>query len=112
MNPELQDNYFTLDWDRITIEQAVYRIKDMWMRNKMIMRLKLSMSPLNGFHVRAWTFKDINVANYRRKYLDDGRRLVHDLIDNPDNVHDVLWNEKEITPDLSFFEVEISDYHR
>ena len=112
MNPELQDNYFTLDWDRITIEKAYERLRFMWQSNKMIMRLKLSMSPCNGYHVRGWTFKNIKVAEIRNLYLDDGRRLVHDIMDNPEHIHDILWNEKEVTPDLSFHEVELEDWHR
>ena len=112
MKPNQTAKYFTLDWDKITIEQAEYRVKHMWMTNKLIKRLKFSMSPFNGFHVRCWTHKEIIIADLRRKYLDDGRRLIHDLIDNPDHIHDILWNEKEYAPDQSFFEVEIHDWNR
>ena len=100
------------DWDRITNAKALERVCWIWDNNRNIKHLKLSRSPCNGYHVRLWFFKWVNVAEYRRKYLDDGRRLVHDLIDNPDHIHDILWNEKEVTPELSFYEVDLLEWNR
>ena len=112
MNPNLKDNYLTLDWDRITEDEALLRCAYIWNRWRfMIARLKLSMSPCNGYHVRIWTYTKVLVAKWRRLWKDDGRRLIHDLIDNPDHIHDILWNEKDVTPIISFGEVPLKDWN-
>ena len=112
MKQSFKDTYITLDWDRITIEKAKERIKFIWQSDPNIKHLKLSLSPMNGYHVRIWFYKWVKVAELRRKFLDDGRRLVHDLIDNPDHIHDILWNEKEFMPGFSFFERDLIEWYR
>ena len=113
MKPDFKSNYLTLDWDRITLDEALLRCAYIWARwNFMLSRLKLSMSPCNGYHVRIWTNNKVNVAKWRRIFRDDGRRLIHDLMDNPDHIHDILWNEKQVTPSLSFYEEDLKDWNR
>lgn len=111
MKPNLRDFYFTLDLDNIDLKAADKCVK-LIIKEQPVYRVILYFSPLSGFHVEAFCFRKILVAQTRKLYGDDGQRLVHDLIDRCDHTqHDVLWQEKYIGPHL-FKQEKITEWHR
>lgn len=94
MNQWTTSKYITLDWDDISINEARSRIE--WIRSNYIniQKLVLSLSPLSGFHVRISFYHPVLVAKVRRSLKDDGNRLVNDLLNRPNHIHDILWVRK------------------
>ena len=111
MKLEKKDFYFTLDWDNIDITEAKMRFIRIC-GEEPVYKVALYLSALSGWHIEAWTFKPIIIALIRKRWGDDGNRLVHDLIDRCDsNVHDVLWQIKYVGPN-KFYQREVSTWHR
>jgi hypothetical protein len=94
MNPTTSSKFITLDWDDISIEEAKRRVRYICDNYTDIQKLVLSLSPLSGFHVRLTFIYPHLVAKLRRELKDDGNRLVNDILNRPDNVHDILWRRK------------------
>ena len=97
MKSTFRAKYFTLDWDNISIDEAQRRIMFILDNYANIQELVLSLSPLKGFHVRCWCFSDTNIPEIRKQLADDGRRLVNDLVNSPDTIHDILWSRKTLS---------------
>lgn len=95
MNPDYKAKYFTLDWDNISIDEARNRFYELCESDD-ISEAHLALSGTKGFHVRCHTRNTIIVANLRRKWKDDGRRLVNDILNRDGNVHDILWTRKTV----------------
>lgn len=96
MNPNLKAKYFTLDWDNISIDEAYRRVDYIKKNLKSLRMLKLSLSGTKGFHVRVYCNGLIHVANMRKIFKDDGRRLVNDIFNRSDGIHDILWSRKTV----------------
>lgn len=95
MNLDKKAKYLTLDWDAISYNEAlkrVYYIK----KQTNVRKIELSLSPTNGFHVRVSLYGNSNILLLRRAWKDDGRRIIHDIFNRPDNLHDILWSRKTI----------------
>ena len=108
---DLLDYYFTLDLDQTPIEEAIKRFYTI-IDNEPVHRVILYLSARSGFHIEAFTYRKVLIAFTRRKYGDDGQRLIHDLIDRLDSdVHDVLWQVKQVGP-YNFKQVKIKEWHR
>ena len=106
-----KDFYFTLDWDNIDIKEASERYK-MMIKAEPIYHIKFYLSAMSGWHIEAWTYKPVIIAQIRKRWGDDGNRLVHDLIDRCDsNVHDVLWQIKYVGPN-KFYQKLVTSWHR
>lgn len=95
MNVIAEAKYFTLDWDRITIEEAKRRYYKL-VSCDYIQKAYLSLSPTKGFHVRVHTNMPINIAHMRNIWKDDGRRLVNDILNRDCGTHDILWTGKVV----------------
>lgn len=96
MNTSYMAKYFTLDWDNISIDEAKRRCDFILKNYTNVQELVLSLSPTKGFHVRCYCYGLTCVAKMRNELKDDGRRLVHDILNRPDNIHDVLWSRKTV----------------
>jgi len=106
-----KDYYFTLDLDKIDIIEAGKRF-NMIIKEQPVFRVILYLSSWNGWHIEAFCYEKIHVAKVRRRYKDDGARLIHDLIDRMDSkVHDVLWQEKNIGP-YKFNQMKVTEWHK
>lgn len=95
MSPDYKAKYFTLDWDNISIDEAYSRFKRIC-QSINVSDAYLSLSATKGFHVRVHTHGLVTVADMRDYWKDDGRRLVHDILNKPDNIHDVLFTRKTV----------------
>jgi len=89
--------YFTLDWDNISIDEAHSRLNFIFENYSNIKKIVLYMSPTKGFHCRVWCYGTTNIAMMRNELKDDGRRLVNDILNRPDNIHDILWTRKALS---------------
>lgn len=88
-------NHVTLDWDNINLHQAISQYNAI-LESPNVSKATLSKSSRKGYHVRVWFLHPVRVANYRFALGDDPRRLLHDLFNRPNNIHDVLWSRKTI----------------
>ena len=95
MKIDYTSNYVTLDWDKISLQEALVRFINI-NESPNTRRATLSLSPRKGFHVRVWLHHPVIVAKYRFNFGDDPRRLLHDLFNRPDHIHDILWARKTI----------------
>jgi len=94
MNLRTSSKFITLDWDNISIHEANRRIQYIYDNYTDIQKLVCCFSPLKGFHVRI-TFKYPHlVVKIRKELKDDGNRLINDILNRPDYIHDILWNRK------------------
>lgn len=96
MKPDFKSKYLTLDWDDIDIDEAYDRCNYIFNNYANVQKLVLSQSPLSGFHCRISLYGASCVADLRREWKDDGLRLVHDLLNRPDHIHDILWSRKTV----------------
>ena len=96
MNQTDSSRFITLDWDNISLAEAQKRCQWILDNYSDISKLMLSLSPTKGFHVRLHFDYPHLIARVRRSLKDDGNRLLHDLLNRPDYVHDILWNRKVI----------------
>ena len=87
--------YITLDWDNINLHQAVSQYNAI-LESPNVKRAKLSRSPRKGWHCRVWFSYPVLVAKCRFELGDDPRRLLHDLFNRPDHIHDILWARKVV----------------
>ena len=97
MNVDTRGRYLTLDWDNISIDEAYRRVRYICKNYANVSQLVLSLSPTKGFHVRLSMHSDTNIAAMRRELKDDGNRLVHDLLNRPNHIHDILWSRKTVS---------------
>ena len=96
MNPDLMTKYITLDWDNISIDEAKRRVYFILMEHPDLQELVLSLSATKGFHCRVTFNYHVHNASLRRRYKDDGRRLVNDIINRDNNAHNILWHRKVV----------------
>lgn len=87
---------YTLDWDNcsyLELRQRLYYV----LNDETTAALKFRKScRKKGYHVLVYTNIKVVVAKMRRKYWDDKKRLLHDILNRPDYIHDVLWTQKRI----------------
>lgn len=95
MNLETTGTKLTLDWDNINLYEAVLRFDEI-LDSPNCKRAILYRSPTKGFHCRVWFLYPVRVAICRFQLNDDPRRLLHDLFNRSDIVHDILWSRKSI----------------
>lgn len=95
MNLKTTSRKITLDWDNIKLDEAVHRYNEI-IDSPNCQGAILSRSPTKGFHCRVWFFHPVRIARCRFNLNDDPRRLLHDLFNRSDNVHDILWDRKSI----------------
>ena len=88
--------YITLDWDNIGIDEEKKRIDLICKEHPNFTRLVLSFSPTKGWHCRVNFNYFVHNASLRRRYKDDGRRLVNDLLNRDNHAHNILWTRKVI----------------
>ena len=96
MNPRTRAKYFTLDWDNISLDEAHRRVSFILDNYANVHKIVLLLSPIKGFHVKCYCYSDTNVADIRNELKDDGNRLIHDLMNRPEHIHDILWTKKVI----------------
>lgn len=96
MNENQSDTYITLDWDNISIDESVRRIRYILDNYSTLKRLELHFSPTKGFHCVLWFKFPVLVAKIRRALKDDGTRLVNDLLNRPSYVYNILWSRKHV----------------
>ena len=89
--------YITLDWDMITIEEARSRMYQFCEEFPNFSQLVLSLSATKGFHLSATFSYHVPNLLIRRKYKDDGRRVVNDIINCDNNAHNILWSRKVVS---------------
>ena len=96
MNIHETSKFLTLDWDNIDLQAALVKFIDV-IGSPNTYRAILSRSPRGkGFHCRVYLHYRVLVAVYRFRHGDDPRRLLHDLFNSPDNIHDILWSRKTV----------------
>ena len=97
VNPEFIAKTYTLDWDNITLDECLYRLHFIRKNHSNTKKLEYRLSPSKtGFHVRARLHGNACIPRLRMEFWDDPRRLLHDIFNRPDNIHDVLWDRKRI----------------
>ena len=94
MRIDYNSKTFTLDWDDITIGELRRRLAFMEKTLSSLRRYTVSLSPMSGYHIRVECHGPVCVATMRDVYKDDGRRLVNDILNRPDYIHDILWSRK------------------
>lgn len=87
--------FISLDWDNINLHQAVSQYNAI-LESPNVKRAKLARSARKGFHCSVWFHYPVIVAKSRFELGDDPRRILHDLFNRPDHIHDVLWTRKTI----------------
>ena len=111
MSPDFKSKYITLDWDNISIDEANKRMQYILDNYANVKQFVLSLSPTKGFHCRITLYSASNVARLRKEWKDDGRRLVNDLLNRPDRIHDILWSRKTLYG-ITWEEKELTTYVR
>ena len=97
MNLEYRDRYLTLDWDDIDRDACIHRMQAILEDYSNVKELLFRQSPSkSGWHIRVILHANTNVPLMRFKLQDDPRRLLHDIFNRADYVHDVLWDRKTI----------------
>lgn len=103
--------YFTLDWDNISIDEARKRTNFILDNYCNVKKLVLSLSPTKGFHVRITLWSNSNILSLRNSFKDDGRRVINDIFNRDDNIHDILWTRKTLNG-IRFEEKHLTTYYR
>jgi len=103
--------FITLDWDNIKIGEAEARTKSLYENHPNIKRIRLHESPTKGYHCRIEFRYPVRIASARLALGDDCRRLCHDILNRPENIHDILWSYKVIKG-TKFCTKELLDYSR
>lgn len=104
-------NKITLDWDDCTADEARTRLYIIYLNyDHVIKEMQWRFSARKGFHVRI--ILNINIgrqASYllRRKWWDDGNRLVLDILRGDKQPQQVLWTKKH----THGFSTEVSDWY-
>ena len=95
MNLDHKDNTFTLDWDICGVGEFQRRIKEI-LNLPEVVGLRWRTSARGGYHVKVQLLHKEYVLPYRRRFADDGRRIVNDLLNRPRHIHDILWDTKNV----------------
>lgn len=95
MNLNHKSTKLSLDWDNINLQDALVRFLGI-IDSPNTKSAVLSRSARKGYNCRINTLFPVLVAKYRFNLGDDPRRLLHDLFNRPDHVHDILWNRKTV----------------
>ena len=96
MKLDYKSTRYTLDYDNTTYKRLLAKIFYILLdKNTKCLRFRKSPRK-NGFHVEVKTKILVHVLKKRRKFRDDGRRIIHDILNRPDHIHDVLWCQKRI----------------
>ncbi len=85
----------TLDWDNINLHEAFSRFRKI-LDSPNTKKAKLLRSATKGFHCRVEFFFPVRIAKCRFELNDDPRRLLHDLFNRDNRIHDILWSRKSI----------------
>ena len=97
MNPNFMAKTFTLDWDNISLDEVFKRLRAIRSNYTNVRELVYRVSPnKSGYHILGKLWGYSNIPRLRFELGDDPRRLLHDIFNRPDNIHDVLWNRKTI----------------
>lgn len=94
MRLDQKGKFITLDWDNISIVEARRRTNFILDNYANVRKLVLSLSPTKGYHVRLYCYSDTLILPMRKALKDDGRRIIHDIFNRSDNIHDILWIRK------------------
>jgi len=97
MNLEFKAKTYTLDWDDIDKDVLYRRLHEIRKNHINTRKLVFRQSPTkSGYHIRGYLHGNASIPRLRFQFQDDPRRLLHDLFNRPDNIHDVLWDRKTI----------------
>lgn len=94
MDIDFQSNNVTLDWDNISIDTAKKQAELIFTLDENVKTLVLYQSARKGFHCDIYTFRAVHNAGFRRKWKDDGLRIIHDLLQDNDVWNDLLFTCK------------------
>lgn len=95
MNLDHTSTYYTLDWDDITLQECKDRLRFI-AQHPQTHSVQYRQSANSGYHVKVGLRKRMAVLPLRRKYRDDGRRIINDILNRPTHIHDILWDTKLI----------------
>lgn len=96
MKLDYKNTRYTLDFDNTTYKELLAKIFAVSI-DKDTLRLKYRRScRRNGYHVVVETKVPVLVLPKRKKFGDDRKRMMHDILNRPDHIHDVLWSRKTI----------------
>jgi len=96
MKLDYKNTRYTLDYDCCTYKQLLSRIFYILL-DRTTKRLRYRRSARKkGYHVEVQTIQPVLVLRKRKKFRDDPKRLIHDIMNRPDHIHDVLWTRKTI----------------
>ena len=87
-----------LDWDNITLIEAKRRI-ELIKQYSLVQEIELRLSATKGFHVYIISYAILSaghILRLRRMWLDDGNRLVKDVMNIDASYRDVMFRFKEI----------------
>ena len=95
ISPDYYTDVLTLDWDRITLSEAMKRM------NKIIERKDIDFAELwksstKGYHLYIKFLEPVQLLPLRWAWKDDGIRLIKDQ-DRSHKAHDILWKVKRIS---------------
>ena len=89
-------NLIRLDWDDITYAECKERISQI-KEDSQVRQIRLLFSPRSGFHILVFSYFHMPIQaiwTLRRKWRDDGNRLVQDILNYPAYHRDVLFQRK------------------
>ena len=95
MNLDTKARLFTLDWDDITTRELEGRLREI-ARHPMVKSVSFRSSANSGYHIQVRTYEEVEILRLRRRFRDDGRRIVNDILNRPPHIHDILWDSKRI----------------
>jgi hypothetical protein len=86
----------TLDWDNLPLREAEDRFRQFCETLKPV-KASLSLSPLKGYHVRAFFAEEVNNWKVRQSWKDDPDRLMYEILRIGYDVdHEFFWDGKLI----------------
>jgi len=95
MKIDQTSRFITLDWDNISIHEALWQYREIC-EHENTKSAKLSRSATKGFHCRITLNFPVLIAQYRFRHWDDPVRILKDLFNSNNYVHDILWTRKII----------------
>jgi len=95
MKIDKKSKFITLDWDNINLHQAMSQYNAI-LDSPNVKKVKLSKSSTKGYHCSVEFYFPVIIALSRFNLGDDPRRILHDLFNRPDHIHDILWTRKII----------------
>ena len=94
MNINYHSNVVTLDLDNMTYDRLELLVSEIMTNEKGILQLYTYFSSMKGFHIHIIFNKPIHNINFRRRYKDDPKRIIHDLLRPNNGYHNRLFKSK------------------